>query len=149
MVERKSLCAILALLAIGAIACSQEPGAGRFSAGGDEPVLVYSGRNESLIGPLLERFSESGDKPGPSGCSLVEVATPPGPVPPLATSAAESGPHPAMIFSRPLGPAGATRWRHCAPNSPVERPVCGCLYVLSPLPRIVGGRSDDESPTSW
>ena len=56
---KKSLGTALALLAIVVIACGRDRGADRFSGANDEPVVVYSGRNESLIGPLLQRFTEA------------------------------------------------------------------------------------------
>ena len=43
------------LLTAGALGCGAQPGS---TEAEPEPLLLYSGRNESLIGPILERFTE-------------------------------------------------------------------------------------------
>ena len=56
MPARNSLLAVVAALAVipGVTACGGESGGG----GDDDALVVYSGRNRDLVGPLLDRYQE-------------------------------------------------------------------------------------------
>ena len=75
------------LLTAGALGCGAQPGS---TEAEPEPLLLYSGRNESLIGPILERFTED---------TGVEVAIRYGGTAELAATLLEEGEHtPADAF---------------------------------------------------
>jgi iron(III) transport system substrate-binding protein len=60
MPKRWTLSLLVALLAaVGLAACSDDGGGGG-SGGGDDgdPLVIYSGRSENLVRPILERFEE-------------------------------------------------------------------------------------------
>ncbi len=62
-IEIYSKCGLLPLAIVGLLtACSERPGEGEEGMAESGPVVVYSGRNESLIGPLLERFEAASDR---------------------------------------------------------------------------------------
>jgi iron(III) transport system substrate-binding protein len=51
-------------LAASLSACGADDGAGDEAPGADgEPLVIYSGRNEELVGPILERLTEAVDGP--------------------------------------------------------------------------------------
>ena len=64
MLKKSLTLLFVALLALPLAACGGDDGGGEASAGsGQDPLVVYSGRNRDLVGPLLERYQrDTGEK---------------------------------------------------------------------------------------